>query len=641
MKTVFFFFLVALNAVSLSASFRNSDYSISSFHLVSSDLEHKKFDIIKSENDSILQSCDIVPVLKPGQIIMRQKIKNRYDLYKGVLDTGSLKDGFLPVYVFPMPDWAQLEDIIKFRFYRLPSDKPGNDEEVVFFDNDRIYIRNFSKIYYLRNGRWSLLTGSDTLPTGSLNITSDPPGAQVFVNGKNMHRVTPCTLDGLLSGIYTIELHLSNYHFNQKSIRVVKDSIVSATFQLISDMDTVYITGDVQYGLLMLPEPPLAAPYLIDYEKAVSTKMRLCPGEHRLRWDGGLYYESIDTVVNVLQNKVQYFDYQFKPRYGMLHVIVHPPDAKVCLENSKCQTGEQTIKLKTGEYIVSAQRWGYRDLKKSIKVFPDSITDCEMNLTQLSDRDGDGFLDSIDKCPDIYGLYDGCPKRSSTNAIRVKLEEIGEYVKEDPFTIGISVMGLITRISTNKKFNNFLTAFSSGKVGGINNYRGLTFMNMVELSFRGMFASVELGQWAAGIHFERPDTMLLKGKDSDYLIYYDSLSGIKPVLYIPGTVVTAGLHYNWSRVNVIYSIGYQWEDIVINDLHNITTDTFSKVTFDNDWWFHQLILEADIRAEKYLKPSFYFRVKIPVGRTKRTRWHVMHTGFQLKILPKYFKERKK
>jgi hypothetical protein len=88
----------------------------------------------------------------------------------------------------------------------------------------------------------------DSLLTGSISIISEPPGAAVTIDGENTSEITPCTIHRLLPGIHKIELFLDNYHFYSKSVKVAPDSTVKASFQLLSDMDTVYITGMCRMG---------------------------------------------------------------------------------------------------------------------------------------------------------------------------------------------------------------------------------------------------------------------------------------------------------------------------------------------------------------------------------------------------------
>jgi len=159
----------------------------------------------------------------------------------------------------------------------------------------------------------------------------------------------------------------------------------------------------------------------------------------------------------------------------------------------------------------------------------------------------------------------------------------------------------------------------------------LTFLNSFNVTYKGFFGSFELGQWAAGLQYQRNDSMRLNTDNKHYLIYYDSLSGVEPIIYIPSTSMALGVHFNWSRINVAYAIGYQFEDIVIDQVFDIDEGVLKRFSFDNDWWYHILISEVDFETGEVIKPSVYFRVKFPFGPIKRTKWHVMQVGLQFKI----------
>lgn len=51
-----------------------------------------------------------------------------------------------------------------------------------------------------------------------LKITSDPPNAAVFLDGKFTHTYSPCTLKGLAIGTHHIELHKINYRNEKKEV---------------------------------------------------------------------------------------------------------------------------------------------------------------------------------------------------------------------------------------------------------------------------------------------------------------------------------------------------------------------------------------------------------------------------------------
>ncbi|HEX2958002.1 MAG TPA: PEGA domain-containing protein [Chitinispirillaceae bacterium] len=617
----------------ISAAYRDGDFTIPQ---VSSGFTHcteRSNDIVRNESVDTLERVDTVSAIRPGQLLMRRKCNNGYSFYIGKLDTAVFKKR-PTLYAFPIPGWARLSDIIQYRFYREPTDKPGRDEETIYFDQERIFVRNYSMIYYYRNGIWFHLDGDDSLLTGSIAVYSEPPGATLTIDGATTSETTPCTIHRLLPGVHTIELFLDNYHFLSKSVKVVQDSTVKASFQLLSDMDTVYITGDVPYGLLLLPQPPADSLFMIDSHYVSSNRVELHPGRHTISWNGGQLYESIDTAITIKRGIVSYFDVIFRRLYGMLRITPIPADAQICIQNDPCRFGEQIVEIPSDIYRITAHRYGFKSVMKEVLVQPDTIITCEMNLLRSPDNDADGFVDSIDQCPDTYGLYDGCPRQRVKDAVAIKRSEVAEYVKNDPFSFDFSAVGFILRMPTRKAFSDFLSAFSSGKLGGINNYRGFSFINAFQASYKGMIATLELGQWSSGIHYQREDTMKFSTeRGNQYSIYYDSLTNVEPVMLIPSTTVSIGLHYSLSMINVSYALGYQWEDIILKGLYNIDKETFESVTFDNDWWFHQLQFETNFRTGEVISPVAYFKFKFPFGRTLRTRWHVMQAGVLLKITP--------
>lgn len=634
----FFLVVIIANAFLLHAGFRDGDYMIPVFRIGQESVKLMRTDVIKGEEGDTLTEIDSLQKLKPGQIILRRRFGNRFGFYRGFLDTAAF--GKSPVlYTFSIPSWAKLSDFIQYRIYRSPTDKNGNDEDDVYFDEEYIFVKHFSKIFYYRNNTWFSIDGSPSLQLGGIEIFTDPPGARVVIDGKNTEVHTPCTFNKLLPGVYNFELVLPGYNTFQKAVRIFPGNTITAAFELLSDMDTIYISGNAPYGVLILPQPPTDSLFQIDSNKIFTLKTRLHPGKHRILWNGGTMYESVDTVFSITEGAVVYFDHIFKRRFGVLRVTASPGDAEVCIEGMPCRIGEQVMELPTDVYTISAFHQGFRNLKKTTNVSPDTIVLCEMDLTQMPDKDGDGFLDSVDQCPEKYGLFGGCPRMKVHEALKVKKEEIADYIKDDPLAIGASFMGTVVRAPTKKNFAKFMSNFSGVKIGAVNNFRGLAFLNNYHIQYRGLYSGFELGQWTAGLHYERDDTLKVTTDDTEYLIFYDSLSGIEPVMYLPSTAVTLGFHYSWSWVNIVYAIGYQWEDIVIEQVYNSKYGVFERIVMNNDWWFHQLNMEANFNVDGFIVPSVYGRVKLPFGTTDKTRWLAMSIGIQIKFVPAHWKKR--
>lgn len=635
LKLCRFFLVFVFGVVTLAnASYRDGDYTVPVFRVNQQPLTIARTDVIKSEKGQLLVEIDSLPDLKTGQLILRRKTGNRFAFFKGELDTSAF--GKKPVvYTFPIPSSTKLSEFIQYRIYNDSTDKIGSDQDDVYFDEEHIFVKHHPKIFFHKDNTWFSLQGSVSLPFGAIEIYTDPTGAQVIIDGIKTGEKTPCTFSHLLSGIYSFELILPGYHIFQKSVRIFPSNTVTAAFELLSDMDTIYISGKAPYGVLILPQTPTDSLYRIDSNRIFSLKTRLKPGVHRLQWNGGMMYESIDTTITIKGGTVNYLDYEFKRRFGVMRIIPSPSDAEVCIQGMPCRVGEQVLEMPTGDYAVSAFHLGFRNLKKNISVFPDTIVLCEMDLTQMPDRDADGFVDSVDECPDRYGLFGGCPRMKIHEALKVKRDELINYVQEDPFSITASFLSTIVRVPVKKQFSNFLSNFTGTRIGGINNYRGLALANSYAIQFRGLYAGLELGQWVGGLKYLRNDTLKISTKHKEYKIFYDSFNSVNPVMFIPSTAINFGFHYGWSWINLNYSIGYQWEDIIVDQVYNVTDDIFERMVMNNDWWFHMVGVEANFNADGFVVPSVYAKVKLPFANSGVTRWLVMQTGIQVKLVPSH------
>jgi hypothetical protein len=211
-------------------------------------------------------------------------------------------------------------------------------------------------------------------------------------------------------------------------------------------------------------------------------------------------------------------------------------------------------------------------------------------------------------------------------------------METEPLSFSVSGIGFISRNPTHKRFHTFLSSFSGGRLGGFNNYQGITMGNIYQVSHRGFMAQAELGQWASGVKFRRPDTLTIKTENNNYLVWFDSLYNIDPAVFFPSTALSAGFKYRLLNYSVGYSLGFQWEEIIVDEIQRASDGEFVNVYFDNNWWFHEIMIEGDLFTDTFMTPSLYLKLKFPFGPTLRTKWHSMQFGLQVRFRPIYWKK---
>jgi hypothetical protein len=585
---------------------------------------------VEGERFTIADTCVTLP---PEQVLVRVKDDSGgYRLYVGKLSGTAFTPQF-GLYTFDIPSWIPF---CEFLFYKLYAERFGSydaDEGVVLFDSRRVYVQERPALFYYRDNSWFSLAGRRGKPTGAIELSSDPSGAAVALDGVGTGLRTPVTVTGLIAGKHDVELSLEEYRFTRKTVTVVEDTVVSASFKLVADLDTIFIREAGDYGVLILPEQPLDVPYLVDDETVGILQVRLTAGQHRVAWDGGRTHESIDTIVTIERGEVTYLDFTAQRLRGGLRVVALPPTALIWIDDSLEGVGELAISLPTGSHAVRGTQRGYDPSTAEVEVEDGEMSTVGLTLVKKPDRDEDGFLDSLDKCPDEY---DGCGRPRIGDAWKFRLQGLWDYARVDPLVFGWSAIGYMRRIALNARFRDVVSRFDAGVGGGMNNFRGFTFGNSVVAQYRGFYCSVDLGQWGSGLRYRRSDTLYLPTERDVYAVFYDTLGRtggepVEPALFITSTAFSLGFHFPLRWLNVIYTLGYEWEDIVVDDIVRVSDGSRVRVMFDNDWWFHQIHFESNFMSDLHLFPSLYINFQLPFGRVKRVHWQVVHMGLMLKL----------
>ncbi|MFW6221056.1 MAG: PEGA domain-containing protein [Fibrobacterota bacterium] len=592
------------------------------------------------ESIHIHRSLSPEQILSPGRprdssVIVRCRLSdNTYGLFGGSIE--KYADSLAATFSYPQS--LTFEQIVRTKIFSEQQADSDADMPLVAFGSDRMYVFGSEAAFLKVNDMWIELADIG-VETGALYVQSEPADARIFIDGVNINRTTPSIIEGIEAGEHTVEVSVPEYLFSRKKVVVEADSMVSVSFQLISSMDTAYVEGTLRLGVLQLPDPPIDVPFVIDGREIEGNQVTLNEGKHRVEWYGGDRYSSLDTVVEVFLGKVTTFPFNPRRLTGELELIPNPPDARIHIGEELLGYGVQEKTLPTGEYSFTFDRKRYYSQTEQITIYPDDKRQVVVTLTEVPDRDGDGFLDSVDKCSDVYGLYGGCPTPPFFEALRLNAQRILRNMREDPLNLSINSLSFIYRKPTNTRFRHILSYFSDGK-NYMNNHKGLSLANSYTVSMRGLIVSVDLGQWNSGLVYEKADTLHVKGESGNrYTILYDSLSGANPRVVLPSTSVSAGLHFITKWFNFGYLLGYRWEDITIYDLIDSQTGQNVSVRFDNDWWIKTCLVETEFSIGEWFSPTLYTTFTLPLGKSPRTGWHSFQTGLRFRFTPSRMRKR--
>jgi hypothetical protein len=190
---------------------------------------------------------------------------------------------------------------------------------------------------------------------GKLSITSDPPGAAVYLNNQ-LKGKTPLEIAQLASGDYSIKLTKELYHPYEEKFTVTDGSDSRRP-----------ITLSPAFGTLSVESTPTGTEVYLDGQlKGVSpiTVFDLPSGEYRLSVQMSLH-ETLETEVMIADGRINQQSIVLAPRFGTLNITGSPKGAVVRgngkrigmlpLINHHIGTGSVEISIDQNNYHSSSQ----------------------------------------------------------------------------------------------------------------------------------------------------------------------------------------------------------------------------------------------------------------------------------------------
>ena len=224
---------------------------------------------------------------------------------------------------------------------------------------------------------------------GSVDISTDPKGANIFIDGAEVG-VTPKIIPDLETGTHNLILNYPGYERLQKRIMVEDGKTTPISEYLVPK------TG----SLSILSEPIGATVYLDDFPKGQTPLdvNELPVKDYMIRLELKDYQMLEGRItVQYAENTTQ--KYTLVPLPGKLNLFTSPGGATILVGGKKYtsnSSGIATIGLTVGNYKITVNKDGYESMAKTVSVKANDRSTLDINLKRLpagvsSNRDM-GFL---------------------------------------------------------------------------------------------------------------------------------------------------------------------------------------------------------------------------------------------------------
>lgn len=271
------------------------------------------------------------------------------------------------------------------------------------------------------NGICKAISIAISAPSGNINFTSYPSGAEIWLDGDNTGYVTPRTITDISTGSHDFTLKLSNYNDVVGSV-IVTGGITSYVY--VNLVPLAPIKGSIAISsvptnaqILLAPtteptEPPTPPIPPTDYGITPITISDLDPGDYDIiiKLSG---YQDYTVTITVIQGQTAYVLaslIQTPIMIGSINFTSVPNGAEIWLENLSTGNLEFTGKLTNntiadldiGNYDFELRLIGYNNLTGTISVLGGATSYVYANLVPLSPLTGSISISSIPQDAEIW-----------------------------------------------------------------------------------------------------------------------------------------------------------------------------------------------------------------------------------------------
>ena len=284
---------------------------------------------------------------------------------------------------------------------------------------------------------------------GFLSISSEPNGADIYVDGKHCGMTNKVVTD-LAEGSHTLKLEKQGYVTLTKTINITKGETLqlNETLQSISSQKTYLIVkADQQEALIYIDDEPI--------NTGEASKSVNIGTTHTYKIECNLYHEESGTV---MVNDRMTIEKKLRPAYGYIDVTTSPEQGAKVYVDAK-YIGESPIKtdkLASGTHTVRVMKDMYMMKEQSFTVTDGQTTNANITMTANfvmltvdTDADSDIYVDEEYKGKGKWtgrvseGLHNvearKAKHRSSTKTVDLVLGENKTMTLEAPKPISGSI----------------------------------------------------------------------------------------------------------------------------------------------------------------------------------------------------------
>jgi uncharacterized caspase-like protein len=236
-----------------------------------------------------------------------------------------------------------------------------------------------------------LMNHYNSLPVGTISISSSPSGARVYLDGTDMGFSTPGTLTSISAGSHTLVLKKSGYNDYSTGVTVTGGQMSSISATLTVQQTT---------GSITIKSTPTGATIVLDGTTRGTTPATLTgisAGSHTIVLKKSGYNDySTGVTVTARQTSSISATMTVKLTTGSISVSSSPPGAAVYIDGKSTGYKSPTTMtgISAGSHTVTCSLSGYTDQSRSVTVTAGQTVDVVLNLPAIGTTTGSIYVTS-------------------------------------------------------------------------------------------------------------------------------------------------------------------------------------------------------------------------------------------------------